>query len=250
MEFIDQDMAARLLADAAATGRPLAALPAAGKPSTAAEALAIQELLVGRSQQAVKGWKVATDAAGTASWGAIFAADCFATPASVDGSRLAPMGVEGEIAFSFDRNLPSRAEPYSRAEIEAVLTAFATIEIVSSRFASYQDTPRVDRIADRMSNGGIVMGALRQDWRGFDLSKLRVTLSVDGVVTVDRIGGHDRGDPLLPALEFIRAVQATKSFQAGQFITTGSFTGLTFGQPGARFAVEFQHFGKVELAFR
>ncbi len=156
MEQADLETAIRLLSDAAESGEWLRELPAASKPPSISEALQMQEALVARLDGTVSGWKVATDASSGASmWGAIFAADCFDLSARIDGRMYAPLGVEGEIAFRFDRDLPSRTEPYSRSEIEAVVTAFPAIEIVSSRFISpTQDTPVLDRLVDRMSNGG------------------------------------------------------------------------------------------------
>ena len=250
MEQADLETAIRLLSDAAKSGEWLRELPVASKPPSISEALQMQEALVARLDGTVSGWKVATDApSGASMWGGIFAADCFVSPAKIDGRMYAPLGVEGEIAFRFDRDLPGRTEPYSRSEIEAVLTAFPAIEIVSSRFISYQDTPVLDRLVDRMSNGGLVIGAPRPDWRDIDLSTLRVTLSCDGVTILDKIGGHARVDPLLPALDFIHTVQARKTFKAGDVITTGTFTGLVFGKPGQHFTVEFQNFGRIELTF-
>ncbi|MBB3455994.1 2-keto-4-pentenoate hydratase [Rhizobium sp. BK313] len=250
MEQADLETAIRLLSDAAKSGEWLRELPAASKPPSISEALQMQESLVARLDGTVSGWKVATDASSGASmWGAIFAADCLDSPARIDGRMYAPLGVEGEIAFRFDHDLPSRTEPYSRSEIEAVVTAFPAIEIVSSRFISYQDTPVLDRLVDRMSNGGLVIGTPRPDWRDIDLSTLRVTLSCDGVTILDKIGGHARVDPLLPALDFIHAVQARKTFKAGDVITTGTFTGLVFGKAGQHFTVEFHDFGRIDLTF-
>ncbi|MDE1992988.1 MAG: fumarylacetoacetate hydrolase family protein [Rhizobiaceae bacterium] len=251
MNAPDLETAIRLLSDAAESGEWLTELPPASKPPSIPEALAMQEVLVQRLGGPVAGWKVVTDApSGLSMWGAMFARDCFANPAKVDGTMYSPMGVEGEIAFRFDRPLERRAEPYSRSEIEAVLTAFPAIEIVSSRFVSYQDTPPLDRVADRMSNGGLVIGEARPDWRDMDLSKLRVTLTCDGVDILDRVGGHMRGDPMLPVVEFIHTVQAEKSFAVGELITAGTLTDLTFAKPGQHYTVEFHGFGRVELTFR
>ena len=62
-----------------------------------------------------------------------------------------------------------------------------------------------------------------------DLSQLHVTLVCDGKTLLDQVGGHSRGDPLLPAIEFIRARQEQVTFRAGQFITAGTLTGMIQG---------------------
>ena len=64
---------------------------------------------------------------------------------------------------------------------------------------------------------------------------------------MNQIGGHPKVDPLLPAVDFIHARQAEKTFRAGQFMTTGTFTGLIFGKSGQCITVDFQGFGTVKL---
>lgn len=244
---INREQAVLILGEAAKAGtRPLE-LPASCSPSSITEALAIQEMLVAHLPGDMAGWKVATDTSGAALWGAIFSADCFTSPAQITGNRWEPHGIEGEIAFRFERDLPCRTDPYTRSEIENVLVAFPAIEIVSSRFADYRHAPFLDRLTDRMSNGGMVMGTPRPDWRSIDLTQLRVTLNIDGIEQLNQIGGHSRIDPLLPAIDFIHALQAEKTFREGQFITTGTFTGLVFGKKNQRITIDFQGFGTVSM---
>ena len=66
------------------------------------------------------------------------------------------LGIEAEIAFRFERDLP--AGKYSYAQVADAVTAFAAIEIVDSRFRTYPDLPLMDRHADCVSNGGFVRG--------------------------------------------------------------------------------------------
>ena len=68
------------------------------------------------------------------------------------------------------------------------MTAFVAIEVVDTRFTSYKDAPLIERIADCVSNGAFVVGTLQPQWREFDLAQLPVTLAVDGVTTVNRVG--------------------------------------------------------------
>jgi 2-keto-4-pentenoate hydratase len=243
------ETAIRLLGAAAENHDRIAALPDSAKPGTIAEALAMQAQLVARIGKPVGGWKVVTDPSGVAMWGAIFAEDILPSTATVECAPYLPLGVEGEIAFRLDVDLPQRADPYSRAEIEAAVTALPAIEIVSTRFTSYQDTPILDRLVDRMSNGALITGEPRPDWREFDLSTLRVTLNCDGADLLDRIGGHARLDPVLPVIDFVHAIQPHKALKAGDIITAGTVTDLRFAKPGQHFAVEFHGFGRIELAF-
>ena len=244
---VDYEQAVLILSEATKVWTRPQGLPASCHPSSVAEALAIQDRLVTQLAGDIAGWKVATDASGSALWGTIFAADCLPSPARIGGDRWKPIGIEGEIAFRFKRNLPCRTSPYSRSEIEDALVAFPAIEIVSSRYADYQNTHFLDRLADRMSNGGMVIGIPRPDWQSIDLTQLRVTLDIDGIEKLNQIGGHPKKDPLLPAMEFIHARQAEMAFHEGQFITTGTFTGLTFGKPGQQITIGFEDFGTVSV---
>ncbi len=247
MDPADEDIALSLLAAAARDGERVDRLPDSSRPASVAEALAMQARLVARLGEPVGGFKVATDPSGEAMWGAILQRDILSTPVTIGVEAFAPVGIEGEIAFRFDRALPSRTKPYARSEIEEAVTALPVVEIVSSRFRSYQDTPLLDRLVDRMSNGALVIGEARSDWRSFDLSNLPVTLTCDGETLIDGIGGHSRGDPLLPALDFIHGVQPTRGFELGEIMTTGTFTGLIFGCPGQRYVAEFHGLGRVEV---
>jgi 2-keto-4-pentenoate hydratase len=232
------------LLDAAARGGPkVAALPT--PMSTIAGALALQDELVARSGKTVAGYKVSTDPSGTVMYGAIYEDDCHTSPTEISAARYPLLGIEGEIAYRLTADLPSRAAPYKRDELEAVLTPFPVIEIVDSRFKSYQATRPIDRLVDRMSNGGMVLGVATGVLASFE--DVRVTLTVGGLVALDQRGGHSRKDPFLPALEFIRSQQHTRSFPAGQFITTGTFTGLIFGQPAQEIEVAFSGFGDARM---
>ena len=245
--LIDRMQAVQILGEAARGEKRPSELPASCRPSCVSEALAIQEMLVEHLAENVAGWKVATDSSNAALWGAILAPDCLVSPGKITGNRCEPLGIEGEIAFRFERDLPTRSDPYTRSEIEEVLVAFPAIEIVSSRFADYRQAPFLDRLADRMSNGGMVMGAPYTNWRTFDLAHLHVTQSIDETETLNQVGGHPKGDPLLPALDFIHARQTEKAFHKGQFITTGTFTGLLFAKSGQHITIDFQGFGAVSL---
>lgn len=243
----DGDKAVDLLHAAATGGARVSVLPAGSKPANVAHAHALQDALVVRSGRVVAGWKVATDADGVAMRGVIYAEDCHPSPARIAADRYPMRGVEGEVAWRFVAALPARMAPYSRAEIAAVLAPFPAIEIVDTRFASYRDTPLLDRLVDRMSNGGMVIGKAEAAPSSFE--GIGVKLTIDGDVRLDQLGGHSRGDPLLPTIEFINSVQAQQSFSAGQFITAGTFTGLITAEPGQHAVVEFAGFGRAEVTF-
>jgi 2-keto-4-pentenoate hydratase len=241
--------AACLLAEARQSRQPLAALPEGCWPATIAEGHAIQDALVDRLCDEVVGWKTAGLNAGEVMRGAILASRRFDSPARIRASDVPLLGVEAEIAFRFDRGLPARDQAYERQDVVDAVTALPTIEIVDSRFASYTDTPVLHRLGDCMSNGTLVCGAPRADWRAFDLPNLRVSVTVDGEVIHESVGGHSNGDPVLPAIALANELRGGPGIRAGQIVTTGTYSGLRFLRQPSRLLAEFVGFGQVEVAF-
>jgi 2-keto-4-pentenoate hydratase len=181
--------------------------------------------------------------------GAIFRSRVFGSPARVAAASMPMLGVEPEIAFHFDRDMPPREAAYAREEIVAGVTAFVAIEIVDSRFTSYADAPLLDRAADCVSNGGFVRGTRNDGWRDVDLANLVVSLTIDGEVVVRKTGGHPTTDPLLPAIDLVNQLRRDAGVKAGQFMTTGSYAGLHVAKPSQTVTAAFDDFGSAEVSF-
>jgi 2-keto-4-pentenoate hydratase len=240
--------AAQLFIGARRSGRLLDALPAACRPATADDAHAIQAATVAGLGETVGGWKVGAPIQGKLVRGVIMRSVIFESPARVEAARMPLLGVEAEIAFRFERDMPPRSRAYAYDEVAAAVTAFAAIEIVDSRFRSYGETPLLDRAADCVSNGGFVCGSSQRGWRSLDLSNLEVVLAIGGTETVRRVGGHAAGDPLLPAVALVNDLGGG-GLLAGQIVTTGTCTGLNFAMPGQAVAVAFAGLGEAQVLF-
>jgi len=238
--------AAALLVAARRTRTPLAQLPEACAPRSVADALAIQTATVALLGERVAGWKVGGVVDGALTYGVLLASRVMRSPGRIAAADVRPLGMEAEVAFRFLRDAPPRAEPYSHAEVAERVVAFPALEIVATRFTDYAAAPFLDRLADCMSNGAFVIGVERLRWRTFDLPRLPVTLRFDDTVIADQVGGHQRGDPLLPAVELVNELRATTGVAAGQVMTTGTYTGLNFAQPGQHVRASFAGFGVAE----
>src|SRR5262245_48752802 len=219
--------AADLLVAARRTGQLLDALPDACKPRTLEDAFAIQDATVAALGESVAGWKAAL-VNGRVVRGAIMASRVFESGARVPAAAMPMRGIEAEIAFRFERDLPPGQHSYD--DVAAAATAFAAIEIVDSRFRSHHDVTEHERNADFVTNGGFARGQAAANWRTLDLADIAVTLTVGGEVVVKRNGGHAAGDPFLPA--FALANDLPGGIKAGQFVTTGTYTGLTVAEVG------------------
>ena len=181
--------------------------------------------------------------------GAILVSRCYQSPVRIAAGSMPLRGIEAEIAFRFDRDLPPRALPYGYAEVAEAATALAAIEIVDSRFRNYRTAPLLDKAADCVSNGGLVAGALQPSWRSLDLAQVAVTLMIDDRPAIRKIGGHPTGDPLLPAVALVNARRSGAGVRSGQIMTTGTYTGLTFVEPTATVVAIFDGVGAAELQF-
>ena len=240
------DAAVALLVAARRTRVWLDGLPAGSEPADLAEAHAIQDATAAALGESVAGWKVSSYQ-GQVMRGVLLGSCLLQSPATTSASQVPMLGLEGEIGFRFDRDLPPRDREYSREEVAAAATAFVGIEIVATRYANYEATPTLHRTADCMSNGVYVVGTVRPDWREHALDKLEVTLAINGEIIVRQRGQHPTRDPLLPAIALVNHLRTTSGVRAGQVITTGTCTGMPFGRPGDHVTVSFTDFGTAEI---
>lgn len=239
--------AAALLVAAQATHTPLERLPEACRPATVPEALAVQQQIVAQKHDRVAGWKVGAVVDGMLTYGVLLASRVLRSPARLDPASAPLLGMESEIAFRFERDLAPRAAPYTYDEIAAHVVPFAAIEVVATRFTSYKNTPFMERLGDCMSNGAFVVGPDVDRARTPDLTALPVTLRFDDAIVVQRVGGHPTVDPLLPAVALANVLRTTTGVAAGQWMTTGTYTGLEFARAGMHVRTTFEGVGSVEV---
>src|SRR4051812_37576525 len=236
--------AAELLVAVRRSGRLLDALPASCKPQTLEDAHAIQDATLAALGETVAGWKAAIVDARVVR-GAVMASRVFESGARVAAASMPLLGIEAEIAFRVERDLPAGEHSYE--DVAAAVSAFAAIEIVDSRFRDHQAVSAQERNADFVTNGGFVRGPHAPGWRSLDLVNIAVTLTIGGQEIVKRNGGHAAGDPLLPAVALVNDLPS--GIKAGQFITTGTYTGMTFAKPGQTVVAAFSGVGAVEVGF-
>lgn len=240
--------AARLLVQARG-GERLPELPV--KPGSVAEAHAIQDAVTSALGEPVGAFKANAPPNEEPTRGLIYARTIRPSPARVPASEAPDCGVEGEVAFRCRLKLPPRAEPYTREEVADAMDACAAIEVVSGRFQFRDLAARspLEKLADSIVNGGFVHAEPLRDWRKLDVTKLPVTLSVNGKQVLQQIGGHPTGDPLGVAVALVNMMRSGAGVQVGQFVTCGSCTGLRFLKPGDTCTVSFEGLGNAEVTF-
>ncbi len=244
--------AANLLVNARRTVKPFADLPEVLRPTSTEEVDYVQDL-VAEAFGAVGGWKVG-------------AGSLEATPAAApmpriwigpNGSSFARSshrfrGLEAEIAFLLGADLPAHSSRYTDDEVyAAVASCHPVIEVLESGLVNPVDpTVRVSKDSDLQMHGGLVFGPAYADWKSVDFSKEHVTLAVDGVVRVEATGSNTSVNllRLLPWLANEGSAR-TGGLTAGQWITTGSWTGCTTALAGSTVDVHFSTVGTVGLRF-
>ena len=242
--------AAGMLLDARRTNKPIDNLPAALRPVTLDEAYFIQDRLA-LAYGEVGGWKVgAPTADATPSFAPMPLAWIAANDAELGGKHRY-RGLEAEIAFLMGKDLPPREEAYSRDEVvAAIASCHPAIEVIESGLSDPTKAEKLSMVADLQMHGGFVYGAAVAHWQKIDFSKEHVVLSVDGVVRVERTGSNTSGD-LMRLLPWLANEGATRTggVRAGEWITTGSWTGLSHAIAGSKVDVRFSTVGKVHLRF-
>lgn len=175
-----------------------------------------------------------------------------ANNASLAGEHYRLCGVEAEIAFEFGRDLAPRKDPYTREEVAAAVSqCVPAIELLESAYSDPRAVPRFTMFADLQMHGGFVPGAAIANWQSIDWSKEAVELLVDGKVEVARTGSNPGGSDLLRLLTYLanEGAERTGGIRAGQWVTTGSWTGATWLQPGRTVEARFASAGSAFVRF-
>ncbi|SFM23314.1 2-keto-4-pentenoate hydratase [Bradyrhizobium sp. NFR13] len=240
-------VAAEILAQARRSGMQIEGLPVT--PSSVAEAHEIQDRVATLVGQPIGAFKAGAPPEGEPTRGLIEARMIRSSPAHMSVVEVPHLGVEGEVAFRFTRDLPARAASYTREEIAQSVAVLPVIEVVSSRFREPLSRPKLEQLADCGINGGLVLGPEMADWSHLDLPNLQMTFIVNGETRIERKGGHPTDDPIAGAVALANMMRAGGGVKVGQIVTTGSWTGLPFLKPGDRCVVRFEKLGEAEIMF-
>ena len=238
-----------LLLEARRTMRPIDDLPPELRPTLLDEVFFVQD----RIQDAygtVGGWKVGAPSPEATPMAAPLPLTMMGGNGASRGGRL--RGLEAEVAFLLKSDLPSRAARYSDEEVyAAVESCHPAIEILESALADpTRPEVKMTMLADLQMHGGLIAGPECPSWRAVDFQKEHVTLAIDGMIRVEETGSNTAGDllRLLPWLANEGAAR-TGGLRAGQWITTGSWTGNTLARSASAVDVHFSALGRVSLRF-
>ena len=224
-------------------------LAAVSLPTNTREAYALQDELI-RQTGEVAGWKVGGARAPEPNCAPVFASVLWddATPLPFD---IAPeTEYECEIAFTFARDLPPRAQPYSETEVAgAIGSTRAAVELLAPRFAPpVNDAERLVSLADGLGCGGLLVGQPVAGFVDVDCAAQPVSVAADGITVLERTGGN-LAQRLLPLLCWLANHLAARGLplRAGQTVTTGSWTGVRPWGSSRHVVADFAGIGQVHV---
>jgi len=251
--------AAAILLEARRSGLLIPGLPEHCRPSPLADAYAVQDRVFAGLNEAAGGWFVGCsnpaiqEQLGLDSpyCSRLAASTIHHSSASLDPVRLPTITLEVEFAFRLAIDLPSRAAPYGLEEVSAaVATVHPTIEVVTSHQKDWVRQPIFSLIADNGTDGGLVVGAGLEYWRGLDLGAVTAELHVNGTCVRRGDGAKVMGDPLNALVWHANACSAKGTgLTAGHVHNTGSCTDMYLAQPGDHAVARFAGLGEAKVGF-
>ncbi|MBV8770653.1 MAG: fumarylacetoacetate hydrolase family protein [Hyphomicrobiales bacterium] len=217
-------------------------------PASISDAMSVQKEVAEGVGASVCGWKVGYSPDGVPVAGPIYGEVMHRNGAAVPLGPSGRSGIEVEIALRLGKDLPPRpGQPYRRAEIlDACQALLMAVEIVEGRFPDPPKPPFLALLADNSSNGAFVCGTELRDFRKLDLSGLLCKLALDGKRTHEAVGGHAKGDPLIPVIDYVnRPCDMLGGLRDGQIVTTGTLSGCPFVEGGVKVLAELEGLGEI-----
>ena len=208
-----------------------------------------------RAGERLAGWKVGFTSGtsrdafgpGVRPFGHILASRVLASGARLPRAQIRNPGVENELCFRIGTTFgdATTTATEARAAVAAVAPAF---ELNEGRLRGA--APTGVRVAENLSQWGIVVGTEVPLAAAGDLAALTVSLACDGVVIASQRGSDDHIDDHFGSLATLARNLAAfgRRVEAGSLIITGAFTRAPVTAPG-RFEGRFDGLGIVAVEF-
>lgn len=260
MDQATQRELARLLATLRREGRQQSGLDPRLVPSDKATAYRVARMVEEELGWQVAGWKIAAMKEGlqrqlrtdSPIYGRVFAPLIVPSPASLEHARQCSPIPEVEYQARLGADLPPRVKPYTLEEVtEAVVSLHPGIELAECRFvhdAAFPPLPAI--LADGAGSGTIACGAAIPDWRTRDIAGQEVRLTCNGVLRRTGTAAEALDHPMVPLTWLANELSCTGiGMKAGQFVSTGTLTGMLRPKRGETYVADFGPFGTVEASY-
>lgn len=182
--------------------------------------------------------------------GEIFASQVHPTGAELRHGDYVRLGIETEIAVRLGREITPRAQPFGRDEVgQAVFEVMAAIELVDDRYEDFAGIGGPTLAADNAFDAGSLLGPPVRDWQELELGDLHARTFQDGVLVGEGFGCALYGHPL-EALAWLanRRSSLGLGLAAGSFVSLGSITPVQWVDAPARYRIDVEALGAVEVS--
>lgn len=253
--MVDLNKIANDLLGAHASKKPIDETPPLHSHQQAYE---IQNMIAAKLGPRV-GWKIGKSSDGASFVRApMFKQTTFIGNSTVNRSCFNRCLVESELAIVFKNALPQKKTPYTLDEINANIQSInAGIEICDSRLLHWPDCDATWQLADGLTHGGYVLGSgINKNLKIEQMNQATFKITIGeknkpARVILQNTREHPFKNPNLLFLWLVNELNSLgDQINAGDIITTGSFSGSTPVNAGEIATVEFNEIGKVELTFK
>jgi 2-keto-4-pentenoate hydratase len=230
------------LADYRQRGEAAPLLPAELRPTSLAEAFAIQQWLFIELDLPVVGWKAGLP--GPDKWVLAPISHLQQGELCLFEQQSEQYSIEPELAFLLATNLPARHEPYSEAEVKAAIGAtHLALELIIRPYSADAGAQFLDQLAAGLFNQGLYIGpALAEE----SLSeKFELVLEYSGKQQKFD-AQHPNQDPLLPLYWLVNHLsQQGIGLKQGEWVITGSYAGVLQVPANTELKLQFGPFGQI-----
>ena len=250
--------AAAILVERRQTGSQGDRLPEHCRPTTLAEALAIQaavtEQWCEQEDDSIGGWKCLLPPEGKLVVGPIYTrtidsvapVTLWSKPGAANIARIEP-----ELAFFFAQDLPAREKPYSPADVDAAISrTHLALELINSRYNNPADCTFPEMLADGLVNQGLFIGPQVDDTLARNALEFTLIVGQNGEYSSHN-AKHPNSSPRAPLywlVEFLRS--QGQGIVAGQAVITGSFAGVLEVPMNTDITLDYVGLGKMEVSFK
>lgn len=226
-------------------------LPADAVPQTADEAYRVQNETAA-ALGPIGAWKVQP----IPETGVPFAAPILARNVLADGVELRAvdfpgLGIEVEVAVTLSRDLPSKDQDYTAADLPSAIGSFhIALELLASRFIDRGKVSQLTGIADLQHSGAIVLGAPVSFDTLPEFGNQTMSLNTDDVTVAETSGNATTAD-MMAALAWLanHAIARGLPLRAGDVVITGAGLG-PISLRGSKVHAHAEGLGSVSAAFR
>ncbi len=155
--------------------------------------------------------------------------------------------IEPEIAFRIARELRGTV---TRDEVlDACASVFAAMEILDSRYRDFKYFSLPDVVADNASSSLFVVGTAEHPPRALDLTRLEMSMSVNGEQVQSARSDAISGDPVVSVIQLCELLaQRGQVLPAGSIVLAGAATAAHMLRPGDRVRLTVEGLGTVAVS--